>query len=253
MIAKEMLADLARRYQTSEFPNVVREYFQHIFLSSLSSLAGAEKMLFKGGTALRILYGSPRFSEDLDFSLVGVARNESETFIEAFSAHALAEMTRAGIDAEPGNPMSATSGGYYGDVICKMEGYPSVNIVINVSLRHSGKVRGEVDVVAGDFAPAYSVMHVPQQEIVEEKIFGALRERKKPRDFYDLYFMMRKGMLSSDQKKRCAKIQNEILTDAKKINFRAELGAFLPVGQQMVIRDFLSTLEREMHRQFATS
>ena len=55
----------------SVFPNIVREYFQNVFLAKLYTLSEAEKMLFKGGTALRILYGSPRFSEDLDFSLSG--------------------------------------------------------------------------------------------------------------------------------------------------------------------------------------
>ena len=29
MISKETIIALARRYQTSEFPNIVREYFQH--------------------------------------------------------------------------------------------------------------------------------------------------------------------------------------------------------------------------------
>ena len=30
MITKESLQILARSYQTSEFPNIVREYFQHL-------------------------------------------------------------------------------------------------------------------------------------------------------------------------------------------------------------------------------
>ena len=69
MIAKESIKKLSLLLRTAEFPNVVREYFQHLFLSYLYSLEGSEKMLFKGGTALRIIYGSMRFSEDLDFSL----------------------------------------------------------------------------------------------------------------------------------------------------------------------------------------
>ena len=94
-----------------------------------------------------------------------------------------------------------------------------------------------------------TVVHLPQNELVDEKIFGALRERKKPRDFYDLYFMMRKGMLSPDQKKRLAGIKDEIVTEAKEINFRGELGAFLPANQQAIIRDFMRALEAEIGRQ----
>lgn len=45
-----------------------REYFQHLFLSYFYRQEQTDKMYFKGGTALRFLYKSPRFSEDLDFS-----------------------------------------------------------------------------------------------------------------------------------------------------------------------------------------
>ena len=82
MLSKEVFKNLARKYQTSEFPNIIREYFQHIFLSELYKLPGAEKMLFKGGTALRIIYGSPRFSEDLDFSLFRVEPRLMKKFVE---------------------------------------------------------------------------------------------------------------------------------------------------------------------------
>ncbi|MBI2982576.1 MAG: nucleotidyl transferase AbiEii/AbiGii toxin family protein, partial [Deltaproteobacteria bacterium] len=127
--------------------------------------------------------------------------------------------------------------------------FQPVGVEINVSARHRRKLRGEVDSVAGDFAPAYTVVHLPQHELVEEKIFGALRERKKPRDFYDLYYMMRRGMLLPDQKKRLVAIKDEIITDARRINFRGELGAFLPANQQAIIRDFLRVLEAEIGRQ----
>ena len=70
MISIETLEKLGRQYQMGIFPNIVREYFQHVFLSELYKLPEAKRLLFKGGTALRIVYGSPRFSEDLDFSLI---------------------------------------------------------------------------------------------------------------------------------------------------------------------------------------
>ena len=89
------------------------------------------------------------------------------------------------------------------------------------------------------------------QDIVEEKIFGALLERKKPRDFYDLYIMMRKGMLSAEQKKKLGPIKDSIMSAAKQINFKSELGTFLPIDQQGIIRDFPATLLREMNSQLS--
>lgn len=80
MISNEALEKLATQYQTGVFPNIVREYFQHVFLSELYKLPETEKILFKGGTALRIINGSPRFSEDLDFSVFGVTERELKKF-----------------------------------------------------------------------------------------------------------------------------------------------------------------------------
>lgn len=227
MILPETLEKLSKQYQMGIFPNIVREYFQHIFLGELYKLRGAEKVLFKGGTALRIVYGSPRFSEDLDFSLVGVPQKELKVFIEEVFLKVLAEIERTGIKVELGEKIGPTRGGYFGVATFRMFDYPPVGVEINVSGRDSANdISGEVDSVANDFVLAYTLTHLPQKELVEEKIFGALLERKKPRDFYDLYFTLRRGMVSTEQKKKLGAVKNGILTDAKNINFRAELGTF---------------------------
>ncbi|MFT7859479.1 MAG: nucleotidyl transferase AbiEii/AbiGii toxin family protein [Sulfurimonas sp.] len=48
----------------------LREILQEIVLYALSDTGFFNHAVFYGGTALRILYGLPRFSEDLDFSLL---------------------------------------------------------------------------------------------------------------------------------------------------------------------------------------
>ncbi|MFA5687665.1 MAG: nucleotidyl transferase AbiEii/AbiGii toxin family protein [Kiritimatiellales bacterium] len=50
--------------------NALREVFQELALLGLWRAKFFEHAAFYGGTALRILYGLPRFSEDLDFSLL---------------------------------------------------------------------------------------------------------------------------------------------------------------------------------------
>lgn len=67
MLSEKAVREFAVKYQTSEL-NITREYFQHLFLSALYSQSHSEKLGFKGGTALRIIFNSPRFSEDLDFT-----------------------------------------------------------------------------------------------------------------------------------------------------------------------------------------
>ena len=67
MISKKQIEDLANNNQIDSF-TILREYLQILFLSYLYREKQADKIYFKGGTALRLLFGSPRFSEDLDFS-----------------------------------------------------------------------------------------------------------------------------------------------------------------------------------------
>ncbi|MDO8519530.1 MAG: nucleotidyl transferase AbiEii/AbiGii toxin family protein [Deltaproteobacteria bacterium] len=249
MISMEQLEKLARKSQTPLFPNIIREYFQHIFLERLYRDPQANQMLFKGGTALRIVYGSPRFSEDLDFSIFGSPQAMVPALVEGLLIRVLAGLEESGIKVELGTKSQATSGGYFGTATLELPGFVPLGIVLNVSSRQKEKVKGEVDVIAGDFTSTYTLIHLPQERLVEEKVFGALRERKKPRDFYDLYFMMRKGMLSAGQKKRLAVMREEILQSAKKADFRRELGVFLPADQQAIIRDFSKILDGEMKRQ----
>src|SRR3989338_9448761 len=146
MIGPELLENIARKEQTSVFPNIVREYVQHLFLTELYQLPESEKLLFKGGTALRIVYNSPRFSEDLDFSLFGVMPNEVGLFVEHLFISVLAKLEGTGIKIEISNKSASTSGGgYFGLATLNTDGYAPINIEINISSRDKSIVQGEVD------------------------------------------------------------------------------------------------------------
>lgn len=58
-----------------DYINALKEIFQEIALLGLWRAKFYEKAAFYGGTALRILYGLDRFSEDLDFSLLKPEKN----------------------------------------------------------------------------------------------------------------------------------------------------------------------------------
>jgi hypothetical protein len=67
---KEYLSDLVRSSPTPAFGhNVAREYLQARILGSLQRAGAMVPLAFHGGTALRFLYASSRYSEDLDFAL----------------------------------------------------------------------------------------------------------------------------------------------------------------------------------------
>ena len=60
--------------------NTMREYLQSYLLRVFHDEGVFRSTAFLGGTALRFLYGLPRFSEDLDFS--AEKRNEGYSFID---------------------------------------------------------------------------------------------------------------------------------------------------------------------------
>lgn len=65
--------DMLERYNTQstgDYENALREIFQELALLGLWRSKFFEHAAFYGGTALRILHGLDRFSEDMDFSLM---------------------------------------------------------------------------------------------------------------------------------------------------------------------------------------
>ena len=80
---KEWIAEYNPQNEV-EILSALREIMQEITLAGLSRTDFFEKAAFYGGTALRILYGLDRYSEDLDFSLLKPNSNFSiEPYFEA--------------------------------------------------------------------------------------------------------------------------------------------------------------------------
>lgn len=259
MITPKIIQELTTKYQTLE-ENVWREYFQHIFLAAFYQQKETDKIYFKGGTALRFIYRSPRFSEDLDFSSSIKEISQIEQAIIA----ALAEIEREGIATELDEAKS-TSGGYLALTRFKVNGNTSV-VQLEISLREEGikgkSVRiisdfpprstykistwGSSTVVVSDFIPPYTVMQLFQQQLVAGKL-SALLSRRKPRDFYDLYFMLRAGLLSGEQKNLLSQAL-EVLHQSSNLNFEQELKIFLPKSHWPIIRELPQALEGEIQR-----
>lgn len=72
--------------------NVMREYLQATLLRIVQDRGVFRRAAFVGGTALRFLHGLPRFSEDLDFSLV----RKGDLSMADLCDHIKREFTRAG-------------------------------------------------------------------------------------------------------------------------------------------------------------
>lgn len=238
MISREVLVQAARRTQTTEL-NIAREYCQHLFLSAFYREQGSERVMFKGGTALRILYGSPRYSEDLDFSGFRIGTRELEDYV----ASGAAELERSEIPVSLAESKK-TSGGYLAILTCTVRDLP-VRIQLEVSLRRRDDLKGRGVLVTPELLPAYTLTQLPEGLLVKEKL-AALKARGMPRDYFDLYFMLRKGLVSPENKRHLLVAKEALL--ASRMNFGRELSPFLPRSSAAVVRELRRVLLDELRR-----
>lgn len=235
MIDKQEIQKKSTKFQTSEI-NVAREYCQHIFLSYF--YANNPEVYFKGGTALRIVFNSARFSEDLDFT-----SSLSINKIEKIMLEALDNSAKEGFDV--GILVSKpTSGGYLSNIYYKFLDY-NIEISVQVSLRQKKEIKSDIHVISNEYINDYTLLSLNQDNLVEEKIKASI-DRKKPRDFYDIYFMLRAGLITPNQRKLLKSVLDVFNTT--KINFSTELKAFLPISLHNIIGKFEVAFRNEVGR-----
>ena len=242
MIEEGFIKKISEQLQSTE-QNVVREYCQHLFLSSFYKQKGTERFLFKGGTALRLIWDSPRFSEDLDFSAFKIRFPEIEDLLE----QTLVLLEQGGLSVNL-IESKRTSGGYLGILEFRWNRFRA-QIQLEVSLRQGRSPRAVVTSIASSYVTDYTLVHLDEPSLVAEKV-QALLTRGKPRDFYDLYFILRKRMAFSEVFARDKELKKKILYQLERFkgDLRAELKEFLPASHQGLLKNFKENLAREIER-----
>jgi len=241
MLDSEYLKKLALKFQTRQ-ENIVREYLQHLFLFFLYKSKESENVFFKGGSALRIIYQSPRFSEDLDFSGKNFLFRRKK--IESIFLEVLSQIEKENIKIEL-KEAKFTSGGYLGILSYNFLDFKG-EIFFEVSLRKKEKPKGETQTIVGEYLPAYLIFSLSPQQLVKEKI-SALLERGKPRDYYDLYFILRHPELKKFLSKEDLEGAKEKLKK-EKINFKRELEILLPISHHPILKNFKERISQEIEK-----
>lgn len=239
MISKSQIEELRDKWQTTEL-NVAREYVQHVLLSSLfQGLRKQVRLAFKGGTALRIVWGSPRFSEDLDFTGWGKEFHIGETIKETVAA-----ASKAGLDIKLVESCK-TSGGWFAIAETVVHEWP-VKIEWNISLREIQQAEIDPALVTTPLWASYSIHALAMDQMVFEKV-DALFRRKKPRDFFDLYFALRERLGI----KKIVSQKKRLLEEVEKLNPRTiskELKNLTPKSHWAVIKQLPHLLKQELER-----
>jgi len=239
MIEKYFLENYALKNETS-FRNILREYCQHLFLADFYKKPLSEKFLFKGGTALKLLFDSPRFSEDIDFSALKNSISY-EKILEEVLVNLSAENIKTDLlESKP------TSGGHLAIISFSLLG-EKIELRNEISFRPKGVLERELVVVTSQITPTYKVYSLSKDLIVREKV-EALMARQKARDFFDLYFILRKKELRQVLKFNKGQKEKIIsqLENQEKAEIRKELKRLLPKSFWHIIKDFPAVLKREL-------
>jgi len=187
------LQQIEQQYPESLRPfkrNLLREYLQYKILEIIFASEYANKLSFLGGTALRLIYGNARFSEDLDFDNFGITKQDF---------NALAQKIKIGLEAQGLKvEMNIVGKDAYR---CNIR-LPEILFINELSPHHEEKILIQIDSAAHNFAyqPEKKILNkfdifseifiTPVDIILSQKIFAALnRKRAKGRDFYDIVFL----------------------------------------------------------------
>jgi predicted nucleotidyltransferase component of viral defense system len=189
MLTKAQIQRLAQRnsvgMQVQE-----RDYLQHLILWLLYSRG--QKLVFKGGTALRLVYGSNRYSEDLDFN-----GPDDLAALQALWQEAVASLEDLGVVAELRNDWISDVGysfyvsfqGPLYDGRDRSKGKVRVDVNRRTEEVETGR---ELVTSAYDDVRPFVVTVLTLQHLMAEKI-RALLVRGKPRDLYDIWLLLHQG------------------------------------------------------------
>ncbi len=238
MISKDQIQELSQKFAIDEF-SVVREYLQILFLSALYEQKESSKIYFKGGTALRLLLNSFRFSEDLDFTSL-ISNGEIRKLLAKSIKKINLIVPEVELKQVKTNINSLTGFLRYKTNELK---FP-LNIHMEFSLRE--KPLTEKDVVLETLFPVspYPIIKcLSWEEILAEKI-RALMHRAKGRDLFDIWYLLSKGkeidwkMVNKKMAFYNKRISLDDLVDKiskfdqKKL--KLDLGKFLPLNQRRI-------------------
>jgi predicted nucleotidyltransferase component of viral defense system len=204
---EQSIAEQKARELKIDKTRVVREYWELIALKGLYDSRFGRYLIFKGGTALRLGYGSPRFSEDLDFSLTkDVLKGKFSSFIEKMIAP-FPEMALTDLEEKHYT--------YLPEIKVTQNYLPfPFRIKIEISKREIKGYQWELKLLS---SPA-TVIQVMAQVATLEQIYNdklaCLKGRAKPRDLFDLWYISEKLKIPYTPKKLSSK--KELVRDLRK-------------------------------------
>jgi len=227
---------------------IFKEYLQYKILSIIFHHKLGRKLSFLGGTALRIVHGNRRFSEDLDFDNFGLKIADFEKIISAVKS----ELEKEGFLVET---RIVSKGAFR----CYVK-FPEILQRHGLAIAKEEKILIQIDTAAhgvGYEPDAYllnkfdvfrEIRVTPPDIILSQKFFAVFnRKRALGRDFFDIVFLLSKTKPDFKYLKRklgissTAELKKKLLQKCRRLDFKAlardvEPFLFDPDGKEKVLR-----------------
>lgn len=238
--------------------NLLREYLQYVILDIIYSSGYGSRLIFMGGTAIHIIHGVRRFSEDLDFDHKDLRQED----FEGLSQNVLRKLELHGYSVEIQNRYkrafhcSVKFPGIFHQHVISDHTREKLTIQINCEPQN---VNYKVErVILNKFDIFMKINAVPPDVLLSQKIFAILnRPRPMGRDFYDVIFLFSKTnpsyhflreKMKLKEETDIEEIKKKLLLKCEKINFKKlveDLKPFLFYPSEaekiMLFPDFIKT------------
>jgi len=189
------LEEIKKEYSETIFGRNPRgalvEYLQYEMLDSLFKQKDSAKLSFIGGTAVRIVYGGNRFSEDLDFDNFGLSFTDFQKVLKM----SIEDMRNKGFKIEVRFVKKKAYHAYvkFPDLLFEnnLSKHVDEKILVRVDAVRKKKIIQPKIFVLDGFSVYKKILVNPMAVILSQKIIAILeRKRTKGRDFFDVSFLL---------------------------------------------------------------
>jgi predicted nucleotidyltransferase component of viral defense system len=173
--------------------NILREYIQYKMLEIIYSSDYYSKLVFIGGTAIRILHSNRRFSEDLDFDNKGLKEKDFNRMADIIRDKLVLEGYRVSLK----NKYNGAFRSYIKihDMLYdfSLSPHKTENIDIRIDAESQNFNYPIVRSFLNKFDVITQIFAAPADILLAQKIFALFnRKRAMGRDFYDILFLLGK-------------------------------------------------------------
>jgi predicted nucleotidyltransferase component of viral defense system len=173
--------------------NILREYLQYKILEAMFNSPAANDLSFMGGTAIHMLHGSHRFSEDLDFDNLGLNSDGFNDLISQIKK----SMIRQGYHIESRVVIKNAFRAYlkFPEVLYrnKITRHKQEKLSIQIDMEPQNYHYSPDHFILNKFDVFQRINAAPIDLLLSQKILCVfMRSRIIGRDFYDIIFLFKK-------------------------------------------------------------